>query len=132
MTNEEKMTPEEAIAEISFLKVAVNKVMEQALDMAIKALEQEPCDEDAISRKRALEPYKYLNDDDVITVWMIKKNINELPSVTQKSGKWILLSKSEDGNGNYMCSNCYKGDIHEMAKSVPYCWFCGAKMESEE
>ena len=42
MTNEEKMTPEEAIAEISFLKVAVNKVMEQALDMAIKALSQEP------------------------------------------------------------------------------------------
>ena len=41
MTNEEKMTPEEAIAEISFLKVAVNKVMEQALDMAIKALSQE-------------------------------------------------------------------------------------------
>ncbi|MBQ1296178.1 MAG: hypothetical protein IIY21_19180 [Clostridiales bacterium] len=47
MTNEEKMTPEEAIAEISFLKVAVNKVMEQALDMAIQALSQEPiCDRD--------------------------------------------------------------------------------------
>lgn len=42
MTREEKMTPEEAIAEISFLKVAVNKVMEQALDMAIQALEQMP------------------------------------------------------------------------------------------
>ena len=43
MTREEEMTPEEAIAEISFLKVAVNKVMEQALDMAIQALSQEPC-----------------------------------------------------------------------------------------
>ena len=42
MTREEKMTPEEAIAEISYLKVAVNKVVEQALDMAIQALSQEP------------------------------------------------------------------------------------------
>ena len=44
MTREEKMTPEEAIAEISFLKVAVNKVMEQALEMAISALDNKtPC-----------------------------------------------------------------------------------------
>ena len=43
MTREEKMTPEEAIAEISYLKVAVNKVVEQALEMAIQALSQEPC-----------------------------------------------------------------------------------------
>ena len=45
MTREEKMTPEEAIAEISYLKVAVNKVVEQALDMAIQALSQEPTSE---------------------------------------------------------------------------------------
>ena len=44
-------------------------------------LDLTPCD-DVISRERALEPYKDLNDDDVISVWMIKKNINALPSVT--------------------------------------------------
>lgn len=44
MTREEKMTPEESIAEISFLKVAVNKVMEQALEMSIQALTlKSPC-----------------------------------------------------------------------------------------
>ncbi len=60
----------------------------------IEALSQKPC-EDAISRERALAPYKDLNDDDVISVRLIKKNITELPPVTpqQKSGKWIPVSK---------------------------------------
>lgn len=49
-------------------------------DEIIKALEQEPCD--VISRERALAPYKDLNDDDVISVRLIKKNITELPPVT--------------------------------------------------
>ena len=49
-------------------------------DEIIKALEQEPCD--VISRERALAPYKDLNDDDVISVYLIKKNITELPPVT--------------------------------------------------
>lgn len=49
-----------------------------ALEMAIKALEQEPCD-DAISRQAVLdEMYKRQEDGDAITVGFIKK----LPSVT--------------------------------------------------
>ena len=40
--------------------------------------------EDVISRERALAPYKDLNDDDVISVRLIKKNLTELPPVTQK------------------------------------------------
>lgn len=104
MTDEEKMTPEEAIAEISFLKVAVNKVMEQALDMAIKALEQnesaeewyklfvkkldeqEPCT-DAVSIDAVIE---WLKDKDIIKLFSqeetARKELKALSSVTQKSG----------------------------------------------
>lgn len=108
MTSEEKMTPEEAIAEISFLKVAVNKVMEQALDMAIKALSQ--------------EPIKYWIDHNghVIPI--------QQPSVTQKSGKWIAHSDGGIWIKYYECSECGRGhDTHS-----DYCPNCGAKMESEE
>ena len=37
--------------------------------------------------KRALAPYKDLNDDDVISVRLIKKNITELPPVTPSRRK---------------------------------------------
>lgn len=42
---------------------------------------------DVISREKALEPYKDLNDDDVISVRLIKKNIIELPPVTPSRRK---------------------------------------------
>ena len=102
----------------------------QGYEDASKRFRQEPC-EDVISRKRALEPYKYLNDDDVITVWMIKKNINELPSVTQKSGKWL-----ETEYHRWRCSVCReKGmsewdNIHNVRTN--FCPNCGAKMEGED
>lgn len=80
------MTREEAI---NILKNMINNnvsfcrytKLSDALIMAIKALEQEPC-EDCISRKDVLAPYKELKDDDVISVWLIKKNIEQQLSVT--------------------------------------------------
>lgn len=92
--------------------------------------EQEPCD-DAVSRERALEPYKGLNNDDVISVWMIKKNINELPPVTQKSktGHWIHLRCDM-----YECSEC--GKIYTSFEigecDADYCPKCGVEMEIKE
>lgn len=65
------------------------------LNRVIKALEQELC-EDAISKKRALAPYKDLNDDDVISVRLIKKNITELPPITQKSDEQAYNKGFED------------------------------------
>lgn len=54
----------------------------------------------------------------------------------RKPGKWMLFEnqRQEDiNNGNYMytCSNCLHYDIHAKTVKVPYCWFCGAKMEGE-
>jgi len=65
--------------------------MEEAIEVVIKALEQEPCD-DAISRHAVLdEMYKRQEDGDAITVGFIKK----LPSVTvqSKTDRWIPVSE---------------------------------------
>lgn len=50
-----------------------------------------------------------------------------------KTGKWIDIREESDGTGNrlYECSECHHGDIHYPSVSVPYCWYCGAKMENE-
>jgi len=127
-----------------------------ALDMAIKALSQEPCDdcifeegskycvehcpyeaeankscEGAISREKALEPYKGLNDDDVISVRLIKKNITELPPVTpsRRKGHWV-----HKGQGIY-CSECGKESGYNpfgASRFSDYCPSCGIEMESKE
>lgn len=60
-----------------------------ALDMAIKALES--C-EDAISREATLKPYNGLNDEDTISVWLIRKNIEQQPPVNPQP-KWIPVSE---------------------------------------
>ena len=49
--------------------------------------------------------------------------------VTPK-GKWIFDSKSMFGSpyGSYKCSNCGK---HTDDNKDNWCWFCGARMESD-
>ena len=49
---------------------------------------------DAISREEVLKPYKDLKDDDVISVWLIRKNIEQQKSV-QPSRKVIEDIKAE-------------------------------------
>ena len=48
--------------------------------------------------------------------------VEYLPSVTQKTGRWIF-------NGYYECSECGKTTYNDTYK---YCPNCGAKMEVEE
>lgn len=52
----------------------------------------------------------------------------------RKTGKWILYDnqRQEDvdcGNYLYICSECGYSDLHAKTQDVPYCWYCGAKME---
>ena len=117
----------------------------------------EPC-EDAVSRPTLLQMYqqvckgikcadcKFHVDD--VSDCKLEKFIHQLPSVTPKAqlsgegttfsepktGKWILHDnqRQEDiDNGNYLyiCSECNKSDLHAKSQEVPYCWWCGAKME---
>lgn len=83
----------------------------EALEMAIKALSQEPCD-DAISRQAVINAiendcmrgglgscFACYNDAQAF-----RGEIEKLPPVTQKSGKWI--KKEDDTCWWYACSEC--------------------------
>lgn len=59
------------------------------------------------------------------------KNAPTVDAVPVIHGKWKLIRMEDDGNGFYTCSNCDRGDIHSPLVSVPYCWYCGARMDEE-
>ena len=87
------------------------------------------CD-DAISREAAIT----IAGTHTLTVDETVKALERLPSVTHKSGKWILLD--ECANSGYYCSECQKKLVKEgwsnTVKKINYCPNCGAKMESED
>ena len=117
------------------------------VEQAIKALEQQPCDtwsikdvadaferngimkqqpcEDAVSREAALkEAYSIVIDGDKFDVVQVETLLG-LPSVTQKSGKWITKPHVY---GVAYCSEC---GFELRIDDTKYCPDCGAKMESE-
>jgi hypothetical protein len=142
------MTNEEAINVLNSLKQYYNDKNEdsyvgfdnednEALDLAIKALEQQPC-EDCISREKVFEQiscwvnsgeYRYTN-----ATYYLTRRIQGISSVTpqQETGKWI-------NKGDYAeCSNCgansgvqYNG-VEPVPFNTRYCPNCGTKMEVEE
>ena len=145
----------------------------EALDVAIKALEQQPCD-DAISREDRLIDLANAIESDDSGYWTNKRissalrNISSVtqrtncqyrhengnclkvggfctsvddkhcPSVTQKSGKWIVHPEIETSTPDYLmfyeCSECgdkqcfCKSDIHKKR----FCSNCGAKMQESK
>lgn len=136
MTRDEiKNTPEivdfmldESITANSRMKL--RKRLEELCKLAIKALEQEPC-EDAISRQSVL---------DCLTVTKLKKfdfilcareEIKKLPPVTpiRPKGHWIRVAKDK-----LRCSECDL--IHFIAQypqgKIAWCPNCGAKMQEVE
>ena len=133
------MTREEAKTNLNMIRVAFGvpvtkeqkELVDETFDMAIQALSQEPCD-DAVSRKD-IQDYiakylsQYLYEDVRQAVEVIDAYIGDMPSVTQKSGKWI-----ETEYHRWKCSVCReKGmsewdNIHDVRTN--YCPNCGAKM----
>jgi hypothetical protein len=106
--------------------------------MAIKALEQEPC-EDAISRDELLKNQTVIVDDDGLAHKVVHiGRICAAPSVipTRKKGKWIKEMSLLGWDGcSYQCSECGRS-IHldtevEDLIDYPYC-HCGTEMEIEE
>ena len=103
----------------------------EALSMAIQALSQEPCD-DAISREAVKELIKCgVSTDTYDDVEQVCKWIDALPSVTQKSGKWIAID--EEPHEDYECDKCgyvvstFTANI-KPSEEYKYCPNCGAKM----
>lgn len=99
-------------------------------DVAIKALEQEPC-EDCVSREEVLDLCN--SKDPEYKVSHLKEDVECLPSVTPtcKKGKWIKGKwiNSHD-TSFYNCSNCGvfwdKGTVDNC--NFFYCPHCGTKM----
>jgi hypothetical protein len=142
------MTREEAIA---YFKrhidlYCVTGICREAEEMAIKALNQEPCD-DATSRQAVIDMCKK-EIDHISKNWQnyhspseaksgfayIATNIYDLPPVNPqpKSGHWIGID--EEPHEDYECDKCgyvvstYAANI-EPHTEYKYCPNCGAKME---
>ena len=108
----------------------------EACEMAISALEQQPC-EDAISREAAIN----IASLHCLTIDETVKALEQLPSVTQKpkTGHWIEKD-GFDGDVYYDCSEC--GESWTTIEGTPwdnewkYCPNCGCRMveprESED
>ena len=93
--------------------------------MAIKALEQKPC-EDCISRQAVNEGFKKYAGGSFAygCVW---DYINKLPSVTpkEKTGKWIY---KQGIFGAVYCSKC---DFELKTNNTKYCPNCGCQMRGD-
>lgn len=101
-----------------------DKITIDACKGAIELLEQEPCD-DAISREDAIKALqKVACYSAAIRARMIGA-IEDLPSVTHKSGHWIHFAQSDN------CSECGWSTGKYISPSK-YCPNCGARMESED
>lgn len=133
------MTREEAIADIrDNIKPIVGG---KSLDMAIKALEQQPC-EDCVSRRAV---YEILNDAYFLKIddgAALQESVKQLPSVTpqQKMGKWKAFTHSayrgndEDGEPIWREVTVYHCDLCNRRTVIKekYCPNCGRKMQEVE
>lgn len=113
--------------------------VKDALKMAIKALEHEPC-EGAINREKTkqflYERIDRLNDDELYDIFskIIDDMYNELPSVTPqpKAGHWIEYSWNDNGLSRWglKCDKCHKKYKYggEIWNNPNFCPNCGVKM----
>ena len=107
------------------------EAIDDSLEMAIKALEQESC-KDAISRAEALEVIKQMDipEDMIIHIGV---EIGTLPPATpkRKVGEWI--KKNNDYFDWYECSECGYGSDGEMKYNrlcdvrTKFCPDCGSQ-----
>ncbi len=122
-----------SIQQMGFCKVIVDGKsfsVKEALDIAIKALEQEPC-EDTISRQAII---------DMLNYGILEDNIKKLPSVTpkEKTGKWIRWYETIEQehctihDPHCKCSECNQEYDPYIASLFNYCPNCGAKMQEVE
>lgn len=129
MTNEEK-----AIDTLFYFKMhfAKSDICREHFDMAIKVLEQQPC-EDAVSRDEVLKAMAEAYDlnDDYDYRLDVERKLKQLPSVIPqpKRGKWIVIRKEYEFMGGIVnepqgckCSNC--GGIVKFKSG--FCPSCGS------
>ena len=92
---------------------------------------QEPC-EDVVSRDAVIKAVDAHTNEDGTLDDDISVILEDLPSVTQKSGKWIK-GKDEYGTNHFTCPFCGH-DIATKAENWDdnYCANCGADLRGAE
>lgn len=128
------MTRDEAIEilKTSTMKDTLSDRWQEAYKMAIQALSQEPTD--AISRE-AVDKYiarllsGYLYDGERERLEIFSAYLWELPSVTQKSGKWI---DDEFGSKCSCCGIHTHLDKFDRPMKFKHCSMCGARMDKPQ
>ena len=94
-----------------------------------------------MTKERAIELLKNFNlydepncmgywdcDECVEALYMGIEAIKEQP----KRGKWILGKREWEDNYTFTCSQCWHRIVTPKTQKIPYCWFCGARMECDE
>ena len=94
---------------------------------------------DLISRQAAIKAIEDLQDcyngfSDTYDKACIIGVIEEVPSIEPiKHGHWIDEGLVDGNQNRYCrCSECGKGDTQAISQRVPYCWWCGARMDGGE
>ena len=114
------MTKEEAIMYFKDMNECTYGNVEP-IQMAIKALEQEPCD-DVVSRQAVLD---IVNNPLNIRLDEIIKKLPSVRPQEPKTGSWIKNAEEWDNtNPPYICSEC--GNAH--LRKTDYCDQCGCRM----
>ena len=112
----------------------IGEQKQEALNMAIEALKQEPCD-DCISRQDAIEAFSDMRDGfpktngSVYTDISIVSVINDLPRATSKPGYWRPVTQGDEIIG-YRCNNC--GCNSKNNYEWNYCPSCGSRNINQE
>lgn len=104
----------------------------EALDMAIKALEQEPC-EDTISRQAAIDAtwFEPSYTDPLNVLTEVRDRLKALQSAQpeRKKGKWIDYSDE----GYVECPFCHSATNCDGNKDeLHFCFSCGADLRGEQ
>lgn len=126
--------------EDSIINILIDEYDIQAIDMAIQALEQEPC-EDAISRQAVIDTISELNaisfyeaqEDSKECYYEIRQAIKDLSPINpqERTGHWNLFHTTEHGmreDSYFKCNRCN----YESYKEYNFCPDCGARMEVEK
>ena len=105
----------------------------ESLRLAIKALDQEPC-EDAISRQAVMNCFKKWQPYMATRLFDFEKELSSLPPVTSqpKSGHWNTYVVNQSGIDEEWleCSECKWSNALLIPRN--YCPNCGARMEGSE
>lgn len=97
--------------------------------------------ENWLTTNKYYHPHSKSNNIPIIELYDILEHIPTVDTElvngsTELHGHWIMLHKThnvdEDNDYDWRCSECNHVDCHNINVEVPYCWYCGAKMDEAE